>query len=303
MIGALSIKKVDGYVGLLRAFTLVAPAVGIISGAAVAVGAHPRLAPSLTDMAAIAVAALMASTLNGASNVLNQICDVQIDRINKPARPLPSGHVTARAATAFAALLYGASLLLAAAVNVRCLAIAAVAALLTCVYSLPPMRTKKRGAMGNLTIALARGLLLPVCGWAVLRPVSSIEPWIVGGVLGLYIFGASATKDFDDVEGDRAFGCKTLVVRYGATRCAQIVAPFFVVPFAAMSVASLLGWLSGSGAVLASGGLALAIWGAWVSWGIVRDARKSRTLGRTWWRQMYLILMGAQIVFAAAYVV
>ena len=41
----------------------------------------------------IALGSLMASLLNGASNALNQIYDLEIDKINKPHRYLPSGKI------------------------------------------------------------------------------------------------------------------------------------------------------------------------------------------------------------------
>ena len=43
----------------------------------------------------------MAAVLNAASNAINQIYDLEIDRINKPQRPLPSGRLTMREAWIF----------------------------------------------------------------------------------------------------------------------------------------------------------------------------------------------------------
>ena len=45
------------------------------------------------------------------------------------------------------------------------------------------------------------------------RSVAYTEPWYIGGVFGLFLIGAASTKDFADMEGDRAGGCKTLPIR------------------------------------------------------------------------------------------
>ena len=76
---------------------------GVVSGAVTAWGAGhakppvtwaPRRARDLRD-------ALMAAVLNAANNAINQIYDLDIDRVNKPKRPLPSGALSLREAWAF----------------------------------------------------------------------------------------------------------------------------------------------------------------------------------------------------------
>src|SRR5262249_12290857 len=64
-----------------RPFTLVAPALGFVSGAATAIGAAPRehWNPDLVWLPLIG--ALMAAVLNAGNNALNQIYDLEIDRI------------------------------------------------------------------------------------------------------------------------------------------------------------------------------------------------------------------------------
>ena len=77
-----------------RPFTLVAPALGFASGAVTAAGAAPREAWSSDLLLYPVIGLTMAAVLNAASNALNQIYDLEIDRINKPKRPLPSGRLS-----------------------------------------------------------------------------------------------------------------------------------------------------------------------------------------------------------------
>ena len=72
-----------------RPFTLVAPALGFASGAVTAAGAAPPEAWSTDLLLYPLIGLTMAAVLNAASNAINQIYDLQIDRINKPRRPLP----------------------------------------------------------------------------------------------------------------------------------------------------------------------------------------------------------------------
>src|SRR5512144_2762931 len=93
-----------------RPFTLIPPVVGIISGALVGIGASR--APFRWTL--ILCAAAAAATLNAASNGLNQICDLENDRLNKPQRALPSGQLSRPEAILFTSSLYIISITLVA---------------------------------------------------------------------------------------------------------------------------------------------------------------------------------------------
>ena len=58
--------------------------------------------------------ALMAAALNASNNAVNQIYDLEIDRVNKGKRPLPSGRMTMAEAWRFTVIAYALTLVLAA---------------------------------------------------------------------------------------------------------------------------------------------------------------------------------------------
>ena len=180
------------------------------------------------------IGALMAMVLNAASNALNQIYDLEIDRINKPQRPLPADECRSREAWVFTWIAYAVALTLAWFVapggRHECFWIVLVAAVLTFVYSCPPLRTKQRGLWANLTIAIPRGVLLKVAGWSCVKTIWGVEPWFIGAIFGLFLLGASTTKDFADMEGDARGGCRTLPILYGVRRAAWMISPSFVLP-------------------------------------------------------------------------
>src|SRR5438067_9166378 len=137
-------KKAALLLEFSRPFTLVAPALGFLSGAATAYGAVPREAwhPHLTLYPV--VGALMAAVLNAASNALNQIYDLEIDRVNKPKRPLTSGRLSMRDAWRFTWIGYAVALTLAWLVapggRHECFWIVVAATIGTFAYSVPPLR-------------------------------------------------------------------------------------------------------------------------------------------------------------------
>ncbi len=283
-----------------RPFTLLPPMVGIFSGALIGYGAtHPHL-PVMHMALAVAAAAV----LNAASNGLNQICDFENDRVNKPHRPLPSGKMTHRQAWFFVALTYALALAMVAMVNWQTFAIYSLAALATVAYSAPPVRLKRRTFASNLIIALIRGELLKVAGWAAVATVlGSIEPWYIGFIYFVFLLGATTTKDFADIEGDRAAGCRTLPVAYGAHRSARLITPFFILPWLLMALGVGLHIMSGNEpAILVLSGVML-VWGCYVIYLMNRDPHRLVTEGENHpgWHHMYWMMMVGHLGLAAAY--
>jgi len=296
------VKKLRTFWNFSRPFTLIPPVVGILSGALVGLGAtRTQLRWPL-----ILAAALAAATLNAGSNALNQICDLENDRLNKPLRALPSGQLSRSEAILFTSVLYVVSIALVAWINLQILTIYLIAAAATYLYSAPPIRLKNHTFLSNFTIALVRGNLLKVAGWAAIASVSNrLEPWYIGTIFMLFLVGATSTKDFADMEGDRAADCLTLPVRYGPTLTARLIAPFFVVPWMLLPIGAWTHRLSANSALVSGLGLALILWGAHVAHLINRNPTAMVTQGENHpcWRQMYWMLMTGHIGLGVIYLI
>src|SRR3954470_3951843 len=108
-------SKLSLYSQLARPFTLLPPLLGIVSGAVCAFGSvhNPDPARQLTTPVVLTVilGSLCASFLNAASNAINQIYDLEIDRLNKPNRPLVTGELSIREAWGFTWLFYALALI------------------------------------------------------------------------------------------------------------------------------------------------------------------------------------------------
>ena len=110
------------YFRFIRPFTLLVPALGMVCGALMGLSVDPKgvsdWSPGGEGIFLRTLAgAVLAASLNAFSNGLNQIFDLEIDRVNKPHRLLPSGRISMPEAWCLSLLFLVIALLLAAWVN------------------------------------------------------------------------------------------------------------------------------------------------------------------------------------------
>lgn len=319
------------WIHLTRPFTLLPPLLGILSGSACAWGSahNPYTAFTWGLGMTLVLGSVCASLMNAASNIINQIYDLEIDKVNKPSRPLCAGSVTVRQSWVASWALYAASVIpvwwvvpppydasFASRTSAPWHAHAAFwvflgGLLCTFVYSAPGLgRTKRHGWWANATIALARGELLKVAGWAFVAPALALEPWYLGAVFFLFLLGASSTKDFSDMKGDRLGGCRTLPLIHGPRKAAWLIAPSFLVPWLLLPLGILLpagdgnALLTGNPTLLTLLGLGLAAWGLYVISLMVKDPDALASVeNHPSWTHMYALMMAAQAGLAVCYLV
>ena len=322
------------YYEFTRPFTLLPPTLGVISGAITAFGSASNPDPArnvtLPVVLTVLLGSLCAALLNAASNCINQYYDIENDRRNKPNRHLVTGVIAMNAGWWYSIVLYAAAVVPTWIVVVhprnsfaekffaplsehQCIAIYILGMLATFIYSAPAWgRTKAHPIGANLTIAVPRGCLLKVAGWSMVASVFHIEPWYIGSIFGLFLLGAASTKDFSDMEGDRIARCYTLPIRYGVRKAAYMISPFFVLPWLLIPIGAFTKnpWdpshhiLTGNPYLLAILGAALALWGIYTVYLLVRNPDDlARVENHPSWTHMYLMMMAAQIGFAVAYLV
>lgn len=301
-------SKWRAFVEFARPFTLAPPALGVVSGAVTAWGAGHAKSPITSDLVLPVIwGALMAAVLNAGNNGLNQIYDLDIDRVNKPKRPLPTGALSLPEAWAFTSLTFALAWALAWLADPigrrECFWIVIFTSALCWIYSAPPLWTKRRGVWANVTIAIPRGVLLKVAGWSTVKTIMGVEPWFIGAIFGLFLLGAASTKDFADIPGDKAGGCRTLPIQYGVKTAAWVIAPFFVLPFSLIPIGVLSGVLTGNATLLMVLGPLLIVYGLYTVYLLVRRPEDlATTENHPSWTHMYRMMMVAQVGFAVAYV-
>jgi geranylgeranylglycerol-phosphate geranylgeranyltransferase len=212
-------------VSLSGLFRIVRPVNSVMMGFAVLVGAAiggGSLLPSSAQEMALAF--LAGFFLSGSAMAVNDYYDREIDAINEPGRPIPSGAVSPGEALAVTGVFSVLGLGSAWLTSPGNLAIAVLAWAGMMVYSTVGKRT---GLPGNLIVSGCIAL-----------------PFVYGGVIGgegglshsmlfaLVAFlantGREVTKGIVDVEGDRASGIMTVAVSRGATTAAWVSAVCYV---------------------------------------------------------------------------
>jgi geranylgeranylglycerol-phosphate geranylgeranyltransferase len=165
----------------------------------------------------LAGAAAAAFTAGG--NALNDLYDLETDRVNHPERPLASGALTTDSARAFVVAAFALAAGLAVFASVLAFVVVIVNIVLMASYE---TALKARGAPGNLVIAYLVGSLFLFAGVSVFR--SSIDPLIRTGILAALAFfttlGREITKDIEDMGGD--VDRRTLPHRIGAGRAGLV---------------------------------------------------------------------------------
>jgi hypothetical protein len=171
--------------------------------------------------------------------------------------------------------------------------------------------------------------LLAAAGWTLVAPVGAPDPWVIGLVPALFLLGAATTKDFADMEADRADGVRTLPVALGPERATRVMVPFLVFPFVTLlgfglargfgmfhpvegmdeSTRRLMvpGFLDATfdganGWMLAVLGGVLSAWGWHISRLLRRDPHAlTTTENHPSWRHMYLLMLTYYAGVAASY--
>jgi geranylgeranylglycerol-phosphate geranylgeranyltransferase len=260
MSASLSVPR--AYVELSR------PVNGVIALAGVGVGAYVGMrgrhigwtAADAWSTVAVGVATVL---ILSAGNALNDACDADIDRVNRPNRPIPSGRVSARGAVRFAAALTVLGVALAWSVNAMAVAVAAGAACCLVAYALA---LKATPLGGNLIVALLTSGAFAAGGIAVGGLRHTVVPIVF---VFLFTVSRELVKDIEDVVGDAEHGARTAAVAWGLPRAARLATLFGGVGVVFSPMPFLLGW-PGFGwryvAVVAVGVdaiVGMALWGLW----------------------------------------
>lgn len=302
-------ERIRDYIQLIRPFTLLPPAVGVLSGGLLALGFYghlflyspPQVWASFNFIPLI-VGALLYSILNGASNAYNQVYDLEIDRINRPDRPLPKGKLSTKEALGFAYIVYIIGLIVALFISLSYFVITAICLTITTLYSTPPIRLKKRFLISNITIAFCQSWLFVLAGWAIYPSANLLEPtfWFIGMILFIFLIGACGTKDFTEIEGDMKYGMRTLPVLYGNDRAAEVTGPFFILPFILIPFGVLLGFLPHTAIYLTI----FVVYGIYVNLKL-KNLSKPRRKGENSpaWLHYYIMLMTLELGFSTVYLI
>jgi 4-hydroxybenzoate polyprenyltransferase len=289
--------KARAYLAASRPFTLLAVFVGVFAAAGMNIAyGNTTWAAITTDWRHLAfgVATLLMVQIGG--NFVNQSTDDE-DEINKQYRPVVRGLITKQEASTIGHLLWFFAILRAATMGPAFGVLVTGLVATSYAYSSPPLRLKQVPWGGNISVAIARGMLGFLAAWTLWGDVLAPQPWIAGGILTLFLVGATTAKDFADEKGDRAMGVRNLVVLYGPKRAALLSLPFILSPIATLFFAMHGSLLDINLIAYLVAALVIVTFAYQL---LYQHAMENRVLeGNKPWFWMYASLLALQAVFAA----
>ena len=221
------------YLEMMRPVNSVMVGIAIIVGAVITGGVN-----IFNNFTVLAYSFLSGFSLTGASMAINDYYDREIDAINEPKRPVPSGRISPDSAVIFTIILSVIGLASSWQISLSAFIVALFAWVVMMVYS---MWGKKTGFLGNLMVSSCIAL-----------------PFVYGGLLSEKLWaslsfsllaflsntGREITKGIVDIQGDKAAGIRTIAVTRGATRAADIATLFFIAAVASSVIPVYLNLVS-----------------------------------------------------------
>ncbi|HYA60916.1 MAG TPA: geranylgeranylglycerol-phosphate geranylgeranyltransferase [Candidatus Acidoferrum sp.] len=199
-----TVTTLKGYLAALRPLNCLMGSIAAVIGGFVSA---PLLSSSL--IYPLSLSSIAVFLIIGGGNSINDYFDVEIDKINRPNRPVPTGAVTQLRILTYSAMLLSVGIVLSGAINFACLAIATINSTLLILYS---WKFKRSALIGNILIGYLTGSTFLFGG-------AALSAYFVPSILFLSamfaIISREIIKDVEDIKGDLQFGASTLPIKCG----------------------------------------------------------------------------------------
>ncbi len=197
------------------------PLNSFLSGFAVVIGAIAainisELPLSASQIVGIVLGYLATSLIAIGGYAINDVYDIEIDKINTPHRPLPAGLMTLGEAKGYSIILFAVGVTIPLLnifsnfiINVIASFIALVGGILLYLYA---MYFKRSGFIGNIMIGLLTAIPFIYGGFL----TNSFETMLFPAIFAfLLLVGREVIKDIEDVHGDQLKDVQSVALRYG----------------------------------------------------------------------------------------
>ena len=217
--------------GIFRLFRFELPftaGICVILGQLLAIDQFPPI--SIMALGFLSIFCISATAL-----ILNDYFDIEIDRVNSPERPLPSGIVTKQDVVLLSIGVAMLGLIASYLISFAALLISLFVWMIGFLYN---WRFKRSGLWGNLMVSFSVGMTFIFGGISVSVPFAKMV-WFFAVIVALINVGEEIAADAMDVQGDRQAGSQSLAVVLGPERALRISAAVFM---AVVGISSLPFW-------------------------------------------------------------
>jgi homogentisate phytyltransferase / homogentisate geranylgeranyltransferase len=178
---------------------------------------------------------------------LNQLYDIEIDRVNKPHLPLASGAFSVQQGKWIIGITGILAIVIAAICSPWLLATVLISIILGTAYSAPPIRLKRFSLMAAFCILAVRGFVVNIGLFTyfnqALTSVLSFPPivWIITLFILVFTIAIAIFKDVPDMAGDQKFQIQTFTISWGKPAILNITRWVISIAYFSMMAAGI--WL------------------------------------------------------------
>lgn len=226
-------KKIRAYIRLFRPDLSLTAGTCVVLGQVLALGHLPSTKEGVLGF-------LTVFFISATALILNDYFDIDIDKINAPDRPLPSGLLTRVEVLILSVLVVLAGFATASSISIEAFVFVIIIWFLGFLYN---WKLKKSGIWGNIFVCFSVGMTFVFGGISVGKPYEKIV-WFMAIMTMLIDLGEEIAADSLDVEGDSSAGSRSLAVVFGADTAMKIAAAIFGMVILCTSIPFFTGWLS-----------------------------------------------------------
>ncbi|MBU0473256.1 MAG: geranylgeranylglycerol-phosphate geranylgeranyltransferase [Bacteroidetes bacterium] len=170
------------------------------------------------DYKIILIAAFAGAFVNACGNIINDYFDMEIDKINRPNRVLPSGKISPRLAlNSYVSITYFAILLAFYNLNFNAFLIVLITSAMMFLYS---FILKGIPLVGNIVVAFFTGLAFLFGSVVVGNIYCGIIPTVFAFLISLM---RELVKDVEDIKGDQSVSISTFPIKYGVDSTVKLI--------------------------------------------------------------------------------
>jgi geranylgeranylglycerol-phosphate geranylgeranyltransferase len=225
-------RKARGISDLLKTELPAAAGICVVAGQILALGGMPSLADAVLGF-------LTGFFISGALMITNDYFDLEVDRVNHPERPLPSGRITVPELVILTILFTVAGMAAATALGLPALLIAAGIWVIGILYN---WKLKESGLAGNMMVGLSVSMTF-VAGGVSVGQASNGLVWVFGALAFVFDLAEEIANGAMDVEGDKLRSARSLAIVKGKKFALGVSGLLYAVFIALTFVPYALGWL------------------------------------------------------------
>lgn len=210
-------KKVKGLIELIRPELPFAAGVCVIIGEIIALGSFPSFVKLILGF-------VWGFFLSSPAMILNDFFDIEVDRVNAPQRPLPSGLISSATAVSFSIATTLIGLTASFFLGESALFLYIIFWLIGFMYN---WKLKEMGIIGNLLVSSSVAITFILGGIVVGKPWNKAV-WLLSLMVFLFDLGEEIAADAMDIEGDKKRNVKSIGMLIGKKNALRISALLFM---------------------------------------------------------------------------